>query len=789
MRLINKLLPVFALLIFAVAIYFVHHLLKQHTYREIAGYMKSIPLERRLLAVALTAISYTVLSSYDFMAFRYIGRPLAPLKIAFGSFTAFAFSNNIGLANLAGSSIRLRVYSTYGVDPQDTLKIIAFNTVTFWMGFFALAGVTLTISPLQFPPTWSVPQESVRIVGIILFLIAAAYLALGIFRKKPIKIRNWVFELPSFSLSFLQILVAAGDWALAGIVLYVLLPADSGVSFSQFLTIFVSAQVVALLAHVPGGVGVLEALVIYFVTPDHQPSASVLGALLAYRLIYYIIPLITAATLLVVYEGYRKRHLVSVVGKGAGNLTGLFIPHAASIMTFMAGAAMLISGVTPGERSRLTSLVAWLPLGAIEASHFLASCVGAALLIVAQALLKRSHAAWLVTLFLLILGTVLSLARGFDYEVALLMLFFTGLLYMSRTQFHRRAALTTERLTPTWIAAMTMVILGTIWIGLFAHRHFEYTNSLWWKFALSGGAPRFLRASFGGMFTCIALSLFYLLRPLRESSSLVHVSPLEIAELIGSTSSALSYLAFSTKLKCVTNPERDSYLIYAETASIWISIGGGFGNPEAIEDLIIDFHDAAKAKGRKIRFIYATPEDLSFLVDLGLEFTVMGEDPIVSLDTVGAINNPTSSLFFDVLEPASRHNFEFSRLEPIAGFKDGQGVGLKIGDHVGVVFPIAIASSAGEVRSAAVLYGNPDEKTLSADFFVLPSPSREADENFLILSLIRWARAGGYEFLNLGPRLVSTSSVVSGLASKSILRFSAHPGELSSPDTASIILS
>lgn len=122
---------------FSVAAYFVFYFLRGHSYAELRASFQTIPTTHLLLALALTVLAYGVLSLYDLLAFTYADIRQPRLKIMFGSFMAFAFSNSIGLANLEGSSIRLRYYASFGVLPLNIVRVIAFVTVNFWLGFFA----------------------------------------------------------------------------------------------------------------------------------------------------------------------------------------------------------------------------------------------------------------------------------------------------------------------------------------------------------------------------------------------------------------------------------------------------------------------------------------------------------------------------------------------------------------------------------------------------------------------------------------------------------------------------
>lgn len=101
--------------------------------------------------------------------------------------------------------------------------------------------------------------------------------------------------------------LASFDWVLAAYVLYLLMPLSIEADFGFFLTVFVSAQLLALIANVPGGLGLLETMMIYFISPHPGARADILGALLAYRVIYYFIPLALAVIGLLGFEFYRRR--------------------------------------------------------------------------------------------------------------------------------------------------------------------------------------------------------------------------------------------------------------------------------------------------------------------------------------------------------------------------------------------------------------------------------------------------------------------------------------------------
>ena len=289
--------------------------------------------------------------------------------------------------------------------------------------------------------------------------------------------------------------MSAIEWALAGAVLYVLLP-PSGLSFLQFLGAFLIAILLGMASHVPGGVGVFEGLMVLLLKP-YLTSGQLLPALVVYRAVYYLLPLAVALIGLVTDEVRQRRAQAARISAALGQLTEQLAPRVLAIFTFLAGLVLLFSGATPAAAGRLELLDRVLPPGVIEASHFLSSVAGAALLILSQGLARRLDAAYYLTAATIVTGMAASLLKGFDYEEAVLLLLVFLVLRRARPAFDRRAAFFDTRFSAAWIAALAGALGASVWLGLFAFKHVDYSHELWWQFEVQGEASRFLRASVG----------------------------------------------------------------------------------------------------------------------------------------------------------------------------------------------------------------------------------------------------------------------------------------------------
>ena len=566
------------LLLFSAMLWVLHRELQQYHYHDIVSQVEAISVWRLALALLLTALNYLVLTGQDALAVRYLRYPLSYGKIALASFLGYVFSHNIGFALLSSASIRYRLYSTWGLSTGEIATIVAFTGVTFWFGVLFLGGVVFVWEPFTLPPALRLPFfHSLHPLGVIFLILVAGYLLFSAIRTTPLKIRDWEVPLPPVRLAVAQVVLSSLDWALAAGVLYVLLPTTDNLSYPLFLGIFILAQMAGVSSQIPGGLGVFETIIVLLLSPQ-LPAPAIVGSLVVYRGVYYLLPLGIATVLLAIHELSHKKEELSQLAGVFGRWASVLTPHFLALSTFLGGAVLIVSGTTPAIHSRLAWLSGFLPLPVIELSHFLGSVVGLALLILARGLQQRLDVAYHAALLLLTAGIIFSLLKGFDYEEALILTVMLGALLPCRSYFYRRASLLSERFTPGWIVAIAVVLMGSIWLGLFSHKHVEYANELWWQFAVSGDAPRMLRAMVGALGGALIFAAGRLLRPaLPEPSAPDDTAREKALSVIARARNPEGNLALLGDKALLFNERGDAFIMYGVEGRSWIALGDPVG--------------------------------------------------------------------------------------------------------------------------------------------------------------------------------------------------------------------
>lgn len=258
-------------------------------------------------ALGFAFLGYLVISSYDLIAFHHLNHYLDKKRILFATFVTYAISNTTGFTLLIGGGIRYRFYSLWGVPTKIIAKITALGNITFWLGLFTLGGTIFVINPLQLPHPLALKMSAIRYLGVFALILVAAYLYFG-WSRKCLKIKRRVILFPKPTTSLAQIAVFSLDWAFAAAVLYCLIPDYPSKSYLQFFNIYLLGMTASILSNIPGGIGVFETVII-FLLPKSVVTPNILGSLLAYRAIRFLLPLGIAMILIICFEVRRRMKL------------------------------------------------------------------------------------------------------------------------------------------------------------------------------------------------------------------------------------------------------------------------------------------------------------------------------------------------------------------------------------------------------------------------------------------------------------------------------------------------
>ncbi len=280
--------------------------IQQFSWSTFIGHVNLIPTHQLLLALAATVVSYLVLTLYDKLALINFGIRLPWRKVAKASFLGFAFSHNITPSLLVGGTIRYRIYTTMGISGFNVTKVVGFCAVTLWLGFMTLGGVVFTGTTVTVPDDMDWPASNIQILGWVFILLTLTYLVLCRNIRATIAFRGKLFSLPTLPIASGQLIISSLDLIASSMVLYLLLPPIDGLTYPFFLAIYMIGFIGGIISQVPGGLGVIETILVLMLGSFIDP-VQILSAVLVYRLYYFIMPLMLAAIMLAVHEIRQRR--------------------------------------------------------------------------------------------------------------------------------------------------------------------------------------------------------------------------------------------------------------------------------------------------------------------------------------------------------------------------------------------------------------------------------------------------------------------------------------------------
>ncbi|MFS2158600.1 bifunctional lysylphosphatidylglycerol flippase/synthetase MprF [Pseudomonas sp. Pseusp122] len=621
------------LLLFAIALIACRHMLIEMDLDALHDSLLSVPLPSLGGAVLATVIGFIILLGYEVSASRYANVQLPAKTLVLGGFTAFAIGNAVGLSMLSGGSVRYRLYSRHGLGAIEVARMTLFASLSLGSALPPLAALAMLADLSDASLALHMPVDALAAIAIAVLLLGTLAAVMLYRRRLPeqtiphnllVRIGRRTLRLPSTRLTLMQLVITALDVAAAATVLYLLLPQSP--PFAAFLLVYLLALAAGVLSHVPGGVGVFEAILLAAFA-NELGAAPLAAALLLYRLIYVVLPLLVACLVLLFNEAQRllpTRQAMRVA-------SGLAAPILA-LLVFLSGVVLLFSGSTPEIDTRLEYVGFMIPHRLIDASHFVASLVGVLCLLLAQGLRRRLSAAWMLTLGLLIAGAVLSMLKGFDWEEASMLVITACLLAVFRRSFYRPSRLLELPFSGLYLMASVCVVGASIWLLLFAYQDVPYSHQLWWQFTLDADAPRALRSALGSAVLLVIVSLTWLLRTARPVIKLPDAAELaKAAEIVKASAQPDGGLALTGDKAILLHPSGNAFLMYAHRGRSLVALYDPIGPTQQRAELIWQFRDLCDVHHARPVFYQVRAENLPFYMDIGLTAIKLGEEARVDL--------------------------------------------------------------------------------------------------------------------------------------------------------------
>jgi glycosyltransferase 2 family protein len=304
----NRFAPLVWLSIAAVAIWVVAQRIGEIDFDEVMRDLAAVPMPIVIAALLCSAGVYTTVGLYEGIAVRLAsGRNLR--RQAFRTAViANPLGRAIGVAMVSGGALRYRMYAPEGLSIREVGAIILLVAMPYVFGVGWLIDFSLLLHLQDAARAFQLPVAVVAIFGVLGLAKDVGWLAFVASRTEPITIRGQSIRLPSLRDALVQIAFGLVQISLMTTILYLFMPPELNMTWPAFVAIYCLSFVAGQVSNVPAGLGVLEAAL--FLLLPQVPPGKLVGAVLAYRAVYELLPLGVALVLLLVYETTNKAGIV-----------------------------------------------------------------------------------------------------------------------------------------------------------------------------------------------------------------------------------------------------------------------------------------------------------------------------------------------------------------------------------------------------------------------------------------------------------------------------------------------
>ena len=257
-------------------------------WHEVWRSLQALPPSVLAVAAALAIASHTLISCFDLLGRRYTGHRL-PVPTVMGV-NAISYAFNLNLGSLVGGvAFRYRLYSRLGLSNGIITRVMSLSMLTNWLGYVLLSGVIFLLWPLELPEGWKIGNGALPYLGAALVAIALLYVGLCVRRPGHAwHIRGHALTVPGWRMALLQLVMSCANWLIMGAMVWTLL--QGRIAYPEVVAVLLIAAIAGVITHVPAGLGVLEAVFVTLLA-GQMPKGELLAALLAYRGMYYLVPL------------------------------------------------------------------------------------------------------------------------------------------------------------------------------------------------------------------------------------------------------------------------------------------------------------------------------------------------------------------------------------------------------------------------------------------------------------------------------------------------------------------
>ncbi|MCM3568873.1 bifunctional lysylphosphatidylglycerol flippase/synthetase MprF [Neobacillus mesonae] len=714
-----------------------------------------------LVILLITFAAVLPMIFYDVILIRILGFKVPKRELVEQSFIANSFSNLIGFGGLIGAMLRTYFFHKYEHDKRRLLRIIATVSLFYLTGISVLSWI-VTIFYRNFPLFTDVKWLYFAVVGVGLYL--PVFLIINEINAKKNDNQSLVSKREGIKL----IAVSIVEWFAVFMAIYLLnkilgIP----ISFKQLFPVYIVSACAGIISMIPGGLGSFDLVFIWGMQDLHIPEEKVLILLLLYRLGYYFIPFLAGVVFFVKLYWEKWNKLWNDTPKGIVQSLSHSI---LTLLVFISGLILLLSASVPGIMSRLRIAQELLAFPIINVSHQLSVAAGFLLLGLSRGIEYSVKRTYDLTMFALIMAALFSIFKGIDYEEAIFLIIVALILKMSKGQFYRESYVLTWGKTIFDVAIILVITSMYLIIGYLnlPNAKVAMPEKLI-PYVILDSNDLFTSAFIGLVIAFMILSIGYLVSLPKKwkFENSVNQETEILNHICKYKGNVLSHLIFLHDKYIFWNRKRNILMAFQPYADKLVILGEPIGEKSEVSNAIEEFQEEADLYGYSLVFYQVGDEMLPILHNHGFAFFKLGEEAYIDLETFSHSEENMQGLksiqnqftrekySFEWLEPPFTDKL-FNELKEISAdwLEERKEKGFSLGffdENYLSKAPIAIIRNKNlEILGFVSIMYVYDQQTISMDLIRFRKNAPRDTIDFLLLSVMDWAKHKGYKCFHIG---------------------------------------
>ena len=419
----------------------------------------------------------------------------------------------------------------------------------------------------------------------------------------------------------------------------------------------------------------------------------------------------------------------------------------------------------------------------IHISQNLSIIIGFLLIAVSMAMNYKSKRIYKLTIILVILGAVLSLLKGFDYEEATYLTLVAITLWFSKKRFYRESFIMTwGRMIQDFIILLFFqgVYLTVAYINLRGLRERFHIVSQYESFTRHQ-TIRILLISFIG-FT-VALIFLAVIHYLSKFNKFPRMELSECEDRVKAIfqkykGTQVSHYIFLNDKFVYINKDSDVMLQYQIYADKIVILGNPVGDESKFFSFIQEFYDLADNYGYTPVFSAIDSSMIPYLHATGYQFIKLGEDANVDIKNDFNLSGSKRKTIRNAVTRAERQEYTFSVISPpfthdvmaqiksvsdewLGGRKEkGFSIGFFDEDYLNRGELALIKDKEGIIKGFANIISMYDNnETLSIDLMRFSKCPFNGVMDFMFVNLFKYGKENGFSKFNMGMAPLSNVGI------------------------------